>query len=336
MNDTGNHIADGVDDLLGEEQRREIARETKRGRMQRARSGKVVAGVPPYGFAFNEDKTNFVVNAETMPTVRRIFAMAATGTSLNGIKNALQEDGVPTPGGRGKHWSRATLRQMLLDDAYYPHDREELERLVEEGILTRGAFSYLGPGSYGIWWFNRVHVESYYDDDRERKRRMFRKNPREDWVAVPIPDSETPQGRVRQARERIEGNRAPSGAARRFWELSGGILLCKCGRRMATHSAKRKSGRSFYYVCGLRRSNHETCEHGAKYHRAEDTEARLRTFTLWLLRNPETMREQVNKQLDVERAALATSGRVVEGVRKKLDEIKHERDGVIGLAARGA
>lgn len=55
---------------------------------------------------------------------------------------------------------------------------------------------------------------------------------------------------------------------------------------MATHAAKRKSGRSFYYVYGLRRSNHQTCEHGAKYHRAEDTEARLRTFVLGLLRNP--------------------------------------------------
>lgn len=337
LDDTGNLIADGVTDLLGENQRKAIAKETKRGRMQRARSGRVVAGVPPYGFAFNEDKTNFVVNAETMPNVRRVFAMAAAGTSLNGIKNALQEDGVPTPSGRGtaRLWSRATIRQMILDDAYYPHDREELEGLVEEGILNRDVFSSLAPGPHGIWWFNRVHAESYYDPELEKKRRMFRENPREEWVAVPIPESGVPQARVRQARERIEGNRVPSGAGRRFWELSGGILLCKCGRRMATHTAPRKSGQSFYYVCGLRRSNHETCEHGAKYHRAEDIEARLRAFTIWLLQNPDTMREQVNKQLDVERAALATSGRAVAGVQKKLDEIKHERDGMISLAARG-
>jgi hypothetical protein len=56
-----NPIADGVMDLLSEEQRREIACETRRGRMQRARSGRVVASVPPYGFKFNHDNTNFVV-----------------------------------------------------------------------------------------------------------------------------------------------------------------------------------------------------------------------------------------------------------------------------------
>jgi DNA invertase Pin-like site-specific DNA recombinase len=46
---TKHRIADGVMDLLGEEQRAEIARETRRGRMQRARSGEVVAGIasPP-------------------------------------------------------------------------------------------------------------------------------------------------------------------------------------------------------------------------------------------------------------------------------------------------
>ncbi|CAA9334987.1 MAG: hypothetical protein AVDCRST_MAG93-6367, partial [uncultured Chloroflexia bacterium] len=157
LDDTGNLIADGVNDLLGEDQRRVIAKETKRGRMQRARSGRVVAGVPPYGFSFNADRTNFVVDPETMPTVRRVFAMVAAGTSLNAIKNALQEDGVPTPKGRGKYWWRGTLRQMILDDAYYPHDREELAGLVEEGILKQDVFSSLGDGPHGIWWFNRVH-----------------------------------------------------------------------------------------------------------------------------------------------------------------------------------
>jgi DNA invertase Pin-like site-specific DNA recombinase len=45
LNDSGNAIADGVDDLIGEEQRHEIARETRRGRRARTRKGEVVAGV---------------------------------------------------------------------------------------------------------------------------------------------------------------------------------------------------------------------------------------------------------------------------------------------------
>lgn len=46
------------------------------------------------------------------------------------------------------------------------------------------------------------------------------------------------------------------------------------------------------------------------------------------------MREQVNKQLDSERAALATAGRGVAGIRKRLDALRQERDGFISRAAR--
>jgi len=42
LNDSVNAIADGVDDLLGEEQRRDIVRETRRRRRARARKGEVV------------------------------------------------------------------------------------------------------------------------------------------------------------------------------------------------------------------------------------------------------------------------------------------------------
>jgi DNA invertase Pin-like site-specific DNA recombinase len=44
LNDSGNAIADGVDDLIGEEQRREIARETRRGRRARARKARSLPG----------------------------------------------------------------------------------------------------------------------------------------------------------------------------------------------------------------------------------------------------------------------------------------------------
>jgi site-specific DNA recombinase len=54
------------------------ARRTRRGREQRAREGKVVgAGSPPLGFCFNAERTNFVVDEETMPLVRRVFRLVA-------------------------------------------------------------------------------------------------------------------------------------------------------------------------------------------------------------------------------------------------------------------
>ena len=333
LDDMDNPIADGMMDLLSEEQRREIARETRRGRMQRARSGRVAASTPPYGFNFNHDNTNFVVDGACAPVVRRIFGMLAAGNSMNGVKNALQQDGVPAPRG-GKRWSRASIRQMVLDDVYKPHAPEELEGLVEEGLLTRSVLDGLEPDvSHGVWWFNRLQVEPYYEDNR--KRRAFTTTPRSERVAVPVPDLGVPRGYVEEARRRIRDNRAPSNAGRRFWELSGGILLCKCGRRMATHTVKRKEGRGFYYVCGLRRSNHDKCEHGAKYHPAEQIEGRVRAFVQWLLRNPETMRARVMEQVAEERRALKAPEREIRRYKEQLTSLGRKRSGHLDQQAEG-
>src|SRR5215204_4994293 len=87
------------------------------------------------------------------------------------------------------------------------------------------------------------------------------------------------------SRRRVLGNRAPSNAGRRFWELSGGVLFCPCGRRMAAHTVTRRRGHpSYYYVCGLRRSGQGPCEHGASYHHAEETERKVRALVLGFLR----------------------------------------------------
>lgn len=68
-----------------------------------SRTFKVVAGVAPYGFRFTPDRKNFEVEEGEAVVVRKIFSMAASGTSLNAIASALEREGVPTPrGARGR------------------------------------------------------------------------------------------------------------------------------------------------------------------------------------------------------------------------------------------
>lgn len=254
LNDSGNAIADGVDDLLGEEQRREIARETRRGRKARARKGEVVAGVAPFGFRFTSDRKNFEVEEPEAAVVRRIFALAASGTGLNAVKTALQADGVPTPrgfrgtrgSGDGRTWSRLVLRQIVLSGCYLPHSAADLAALVEAGNLD-ASVAASAPDPAGVWWFGRKGVEKVYEEDGGR--REFWDNPEGEHIAVPIPDLGVPREHVEEARLRVLSSRAHSNAGRRFWELSGGVLFCPCGRRMASHTAKRKAGHEFYYVC---------------------------------------------------------------------------------------
>ena len=109
LNDRGDdspegQLADGILDQIARFERLKTAERTRRGKMQRAREGKVVPGRRVnYGFGLNEDRSGYVVDEERMRVVRRVVRMAAEGTAVHGIKRALDAEGVPTPGG-GLYW----------------------------------------------------------------------------------------------------------------------------------------------------------------------------------------------------------------------------------------
>jgi hypothetical protein len=152
---------------------------------------------------------------------------------------------------------------------------------------------------------------------------------------VPVPDLGVPREHVEEARRSIRGNRAPSSAGRRYWDLSRGVLFCKCGRRMSTHTVKRKGEYGFYYVCGQRRSGRGRCEHGAKYHPAEETERRVRTFLSRLFQDPETLREHVERQVAEERRNLRVPEREVAAWKERLASLGRRRSGYLDQQAEG-
>jgi site-specific DNA recombinase len=63
---------------------------------------------------------------------------------------------------------------------------------------------------YGIWWFNRRRTKTYQeavngpDGKRYKKRVKITQRPKEEWIAVPVPDSGIPRERVDLAREAIK------------------------------------------------------------------------------------------------------------------------------------
>src|ERR671916_2238648 len=79
MNDRGDdspegELTDGILDQLAKFERAKTAERTRRGRLRKAREGKVMAGPrPAYDFRYNDARDNYVVDAETMAVVRRIF-----------------------------------------------------------------------------------------------------------------------------------------------------------------------------------------------------------------------------------------------------------------------
>ena len=69
---------------------------------------------------------------------------------MNGVRAALDADGVPPPAKGKNKWHRTFVRDCAFDDVYAPHTVEELEALgVSPEVLGK-----LDPaGLYGVWWY---------------------------------------------------------------------------------------------------------------------------------------------------------------------------------------
>src|SRR3712207_3766136 len=104
LNDRGDEspegeLTDGILDQLAKYERAKIAERTRRGKLQKARQGKVVAGPRPnFGFGYNAGRDNYVVDEEQMRVIRRIFhEVGAEGRTMYAVKRALDREGVAPP-----------------------------------------------------------------------------------------------------------------------------------------------------------------------------------------------------------------------------------------------
>jgi site-specific DNA recombinase len=316
LNDCGDdspegELTDGILDQLAKFERAKTAERSRRGKLRKAREGKIVAAKTiKYGFKYNAGRDGYEVSEETMPIVRRIFRMiGAEGLPIYRVKRTFEREGVPTPGG-GKYWSKKTIREAILDDVYRPHTYEETAALVSPEVAAR----LDSKKSYGIWWFNRrryTRLRAKRPDGNGGReyywRQQIAQRERAEWIAVPVPDSGISRELVDAARETIKGNYRLSAAGSRFWELSGGVLICGgCGCRMVATRHRKNSGSAYYhyYRCPSRQNHGKDACPMPRGLRAEETEALVWSFVLDYLKDPERLRTGLGKVIEEERAAV--------------------------------
>lgn len=297
---------------------------------------------PDYGFEFNTVRDNYVVNEAQMAVVRRIFRMiGAEGMTMHGVKKTFEREGVPAPGG-GARWDRTFFRSCVLDDVYKPHTFKEVQELVAPEVAA-----CLDPtASYGIWWFNRRRRRRTRISENGPNGRSYRWQyatvirPREEWIAVPVPDPGIPREWVDAAREAIKDNRPPSSSGRRFWELSGRILYCGvCGRQMAPVAVRGGGGRSkryFYYRCHFRDNEGVGACPQAKSFRAEAMETQVWKVVSGIFGDPDRLRADLEKMIELECEGLrGDPDREAKAWLEKLAEIDRKRSGFQDMAAEG-
>src|SRR5215210_3130665 len=317
LNDRGDdspegELTEGILDQLAKFERAKTAERTRRGKLRRAREGKVIAGhTPPYGFVYNEARDNLVPDEGQMRVAQRILRELAGGASVFGISQALMREGVPAPRS-GDNWNHAAIRRVALSDLYARHTTDELRGMVSAEVAAR-----LDPDDeYGIWYFNtkrttRSYVSRVGPNGKEyAERQRTRAKPKEEWIAVPVPPGEghgVPRGTVDAARETMRSRARHYRETSRVWELAGGVFYCvHCDRRMSFANVKRKNGkRTAYYRCqGHRRNGHkEGCPNGRHY-RAVELEEQVWRFVHGLLTDPEQLRVGLDAMIEEKRNAL--------------------------------
>lgn len=197
----------------GSDEREKIAERMKRGKNQKAKSGRVVAsGVTPYGYDYEEGL--LAPNADA-PTVKLIFDWYVNGDhdgtplTLHEICKRLEAMGVVTPGAgvyRRKRpptaWNSATINRMISCETYM-----------------------------GTWVWGRTRTVKGVRDH----------SPSEPAIEVKVPalvDRETWEA----AQKRKEYNRHFARRNRQHDYLLSGRIRCSCGRAMAGHTNKGVSG----------------------------------------------------------------------------------------------
>ena len=328
LNDTGNPITDGMIDLLGEEERKEIAERTRKGKLGKARVGKLPGGNQVhFGFRFLGDTAEeYEVDPSKIILVERIFRMVGDeGRSLTAVKTAFEREEIPTPRG-ARWWNISTIKRIIENDVYLARSYEEVAALVSPEAAAKLDQSE----RYGIYWFGRVRMRRNYRTRLGGTKFTVERNAREEWVAIPVPDSGIPPEWVQAARERIANNVQWSPYTSPDVRLRGRIK-CACGYAMTNIQS---DGRR-YYVCSQHRKRGR-CKH-IRFHRLGETEERVERFVLGLLRDPETLRSKVEEKAERERRVLQNTDREAGRIRSRLAKLatmekaysKQEAEGLV-------
>ena len=121
-----------IHNLVNEFYSRDTSKKVKAVKRACAESGKFMGTYPAYGYKRDPgDKHHLVIDEETAPTVRRIFAMRAAAMGFRAIAVTLNEEGVLPPGAlyyqrKGRSdprnvnhkWAETTVKALIRSEVY--------------------------------------------------------------------------------------------------------------------------------------------------------------------------------------------------------------------------
>lgn len=254
--------------FVAEIEREKISERTMRGKVERAKSGRLPQGTGKgmYGYRYIAATGQREVVPSQATVVRRLFQEFAAGASIVGLANMLNDEGILTF--QGKKWQTATVFHLLRNPVYA-----------------------------GRTFYRRTKVSTIRDPQTGRRRRKVVARPREDWIEVEgaaealVPESiwEAVQARLDDPERLRMGNRKAS------YGLAGHIRCSICGRSMVGQTLQ---GSYRYYRCrnAFAGPRHQRCK--SRYVRADVLESSVQIAVADVLARPEIVSAELLRLRD--------------------------------------
>lgn len=189
------------------------------GRREKAEQGKVVRDYQIYGYRYDKQTNQLVINEEEVKTVKLMFDLFTAKDKkvdglkiegINGIARYLTQQGIPTKKG-GKVWHRQVVRQILMNPVYT-----------------------------GVFHQNRWNCEGMLGNKfRDNEDRVpMKERPKEEWIAVPCP-SIIDEMQFQHAQRILEQSRRLWAGGSKYNYLLSGLVRCgECGNTMVGRNHK--------------------------------------------------------------------------------------------------
>ncbi len=224
-----------IQGVISEYEREKIMERSRRGKLYKARQGKVSAlSAAPYGYIYipatDQDDARFEIIERESQVVKKIFHMLVNqGVSLNGIARSLTKERIPTRNNVG-HWEKATVWTILKNPAYIGKAAYGKTQSVERARPTKRA----RDGN-----FYPKHVRS-----------SVKAQPKTEWISIPVPAiiDEEIFNKVQQQLE--ENKRLAPRNNKKYEYLLSGLLRCKeCHYALHGRAVSKSAGKLKYYRC---------------------------------------------------------------------------------------
>jgi site-specific DNA recombinase len=316
-----------VQGVIAEFEREKILERSRRGKLHRARNGKVSAlAQAPYGYvylrAMNRDETRYEIHPHEAEVVRQIFTwFTEEHLSIDAIARRLTREQIPT---RHQHggWNASVLWNLLRNPAYMGRAAYQKTQVVPR---TRVIKSARERGYYP------KHVNS-----------SCRPRPRDEWIYIPVPAIVSPSLFQRAQTQLAENKKFAARHRRPQRYLLSGLLHCqRCGYALygkPSQHEKEAARQPCYYRCkgqdGYRFVTGRVCQ--GRPLRVELLEEVVWIHLKELLQHPEVVLAEYTQRVNAQRTGSAMVEALLRKKQKESRQQENEKQRLLDLYQAGS